>query len=286
MLKKYRKMITVIVEPMDLYIPAVGYEGGLRIGELAGLRWKNINFLDWGAKLKVHGKTGERVVPIVMSASYLRQWLLDHPAYDVKTGEIDPNALVFVRINGSKAGQPMSYQMFTKVIRKSAERAGVKKRVYPHILRHSRATVLANYLTEQQMNLYFGWVQGPDMPAVYVHLSGRDIEGAIKKMHGLEVEEENNRIQPRKCPRCGELNTPHARFCHKCGLVLDEKERIEALMQETKVIPELMSEILENPELRDKFKRVLLLAESLEGNPKAMEMLSQLVEEVGNSVLN
>ena len=40
----------------------------------------------------------------------------------------------------------MSYQMFAKVIKKATAKAGIKKRVYPHILRHTRATVLANYL--------------------------------------------------------------------------------------------------------------------------------------------
>ncbi len=120
-----------------------------------------------------------------MAASYLREWLIRHPAYDIKSGEIDPSILVFVRINGKDAGKPVSYIMFAKVIKRASERTGIKKRVYPHILRHSKATVLANYLTEQQMNVYFGWVQGSDMPAVYVHLSGRDIEGAIKRVCGL-----------------------------------------------------------------------------------------------------
>lgn len=38
---------------------------------------------------------------------------------------------------------------------------------------------MANYLTESQMNAYFVWVQGSGMPAVYVHLSGRDVDGEI-----------------------------------------------------------------------------------------------------------
>jgi len=75
------------------------------------------------------------------------------------------------------------------------------------------------------MNIYFGWVQGSDIPSIYVHLSGRDIECAIKRIYGLEEEEEDKTIKPIKCPRCGEVNTPQARFCHKCGLPLDEKER-------------------------------------------------------------
>jgi len=154
------RMIEAAVNERDRAIIAVGYEAGLRIGELASLTWGNVIWTEWGAKIKVHGKTSERVIPIVMAASYLKEWMIVHPAYDVKSGEIDPNALVFVRTSGKDAGKPMSYQMFAKVIKKAAAKAGIKKRVYPNILRHTRATVLANNLTEQQMNIFFGWVQG------------------------------------------------------------------------------------------------------------------------------
>jgi hypothetical protein len=44
---------------------------------------------------------------------------------------------------------------------------------------------MANYLTEAQMNAYFGWVQGSGMPSVYVHLSGRDIDDAVLKANGI-----------------------------------------------------------------------------------------------------
>jgi integrase/recombinase XerD len=44
---------------------------------------------------------------------------------------------------------------------------------------------MANYLTEAQMNVYFGWTQGSDMPGVYVHLSGRDIDDAVLNANGI-----------------------------------------------------------------------------------------------------
>ena len=270
------RMIEAADNIRDKAIIALGYEAGLRIGELASIRWKNVVWTDWAAKIKVHGKTGERVIPVVMAASYLRQWMVDHPAYDIRTGEIDPNALVFVRINGKDAGKPMSYQMFAKVIKKAAERAGIKKRVYPHILRHSRATVLANYLTEQQMNIFFGWVQGSDMPAVYVHLSGREIEGAIKKIYGLETEEEEKRAKPKKCPRCNELNAPTARFCARCGLLLDEKERLKIQMEEPEMVSELMEAVLKNPALLEKFREMLKVVEMIEKNPKLLQAILEL----------
>jgi integrase/recombinase XerD len=44
---------------------------------------------------------------------------------------------------------------------------------------------MANYLTEAKMNAYFGWIQGSDMPSIYVHLSGRDIDDAVLKANGI-----------------------------------------------------------------------------------------------------
>ena len=35
------------------------------------------------------------------------------------------------------------------------------------------------------MNTYFGWIQGPEMSSIYVHLSGRDIDYAILKANGV-----------------------------------------------------------------------------------------------------
>ena len=70
-------------------------------------------------------------------------------------------------------------------LNKIAKKAGINKKIHPHLFRHSRGTYMANYLTEAQMNAYFGWVQGSGMPSIYVHLSGRDIDDAVLKANGI-----------------------------------------------------------------------------------------------------
>jgi site-specific recombinase XerD len=67
----------------------------------------------------------------------------------------------------------------------SLKKAGLNKRVYTHLLRHTRATELASILTEAQMKELLGWTQSSDMPSVYVHLSGRDVDSAFLKAHGI-----------------------------------------------------------------------------------------------------
>jgi len=56
-------------------------------------------------------------------------------------------------------------------------------------------------------------------------------------------------------------------------------------MEESKIMPDLMAKILEDPRLRERFKGIMSLAESLEGDPKAMQMLVQFIEELGKKEL-
>jgi ribosomal protein L40E len=115
------------------------------------------------------------------------------------------------------------------LIRRIAERVGITKKVNPHIFRHSRATHLATHLTEAQMNEYFGWVQGSNMASTYVHLSGRDVDDALMRMHGMAPVEQDKKgtFSPIKCTRCNQLNPPTGKFCTQCGGILD----IEAAME-------------------------------------------------------
>lgn len=48
---------------------------------------------------------------------------------------------------------------------------------------------MANNFTEAQMNMYFGWVRGSNMPSICVHLSGRDIDDAVLKANGIVQKE-------------------------------------------------------------------------------------------------
>ncbi|AIY90462.1 TPA_asm: integrase [Geoglobus acetivorans pleomorphic virus 1] len=268
------EMIEAADNPRDKALIAVGYEGGFRIGELGNLKikdiiWVNSSNGELKARVKVKGKTGERVVPLVLSAQYLWRWLENHPNRD------DPESYVFCSLSQRNWGEPMQYQSFRKIIEKVARQAGIKKRVYPHILRHSRATVLANHLTEAQMCEYFGWVQGSGMPAIYVHLSGRDIDKAIDKLYGLEDEErEDTGVKPKKCPRCGYLNAPTDFYCGRCALILDESKRVELEMEEMKFMKEVMD--MMDPETIRKAKEMVELVEKMRSNPELFNLLLQI----------
>jgi len=218
------------------------YESGCRIGELLALQIKHVKIDNFGAVLLVNGKTGQRRVRVIASAPKLQQWIENHP---LKT---DPNAPLWVTVGTNSRNKVWNYGTAKEVLKKLVKKAGIKKRIYPHLFRHTRATHLANHLTEAQMKQYFGWVQGSKMASIYVHLSGRDVDKALLKLNGIKVEEDEKEpeFKPKVCPRCKARNSPDAKFCSKCGMCLDESMAVQ--VDELKLKAEkLVTELVKNP---------------------------------------
>ena len=82
-------------------------------------------------------------------------------------------------------------------MRKIAKRTGIEKNVNPHNFRHSRATDLANWMTEAQMDKFFGWILGRKMASVYIHLSGRDIDKVVLRIYGKIKENAHEQLKTR-----------------------------------------------------------------------------------------
>lgn len=176
--KEVNKLIENVSDIKYKTMIAVLYESGLRTGEFFKLRMKDVKFDDYGCVLIVNGKVGMRRVRIVKTSNLLKKWVFMHPYRDV------PESPLWISSNWKKI---TSYRHFRRVLKKLAKRIGINKRIYPYLFRHSRATHLANHLTEAQMNVYFGWTQGSKMPSTYVHLSGRDIDKAILRINGIDL---------------------------------------------------------------------------------------------------
>lgn len=270
-----KKMIEAADHPRNRVIIAVLYEGGLRIGELASLKIKNIAFDEHGAVLKVCGKTGERMVRVVGSASLISQWLQMHPRRD------DKEAPLWVNLSSNYKKEGITYQGIRQNLKRIAEKAGVKKNITPHIFRHSRATHLARHLTEAEMNVYFGWVQGSDMPATYVHLSGRDVDDKILQVEGVKTKEQqkDDELKPIECPRCQYINSPVNRYCGRCGTVLDEGERVKLEVKGRQLVKELPDLAAADPGFLEDVKKFLEIIEIFEKRPELFIHLKATVEE-------
>jgi len=268
------KMIKAADHPRDKAIIGLLYEAGLRVGELASLKIKNIEFNEYGAAIKVRGKTGERRVMIVSFASLVAKWLEMHPRRD------DKEAPLWVNLSTNYDKEGIRYEGIAQNIKRIAEKAGVKKSINLHLFRHSRATHLAKHLTEAEMNVYFGWVQGSDMPATYVHLSGRDVDEKIMQIHGLKPKDKDKKdvLQPKECPRCKYINAPVSRYCGRCGTVLDEEERIKLELKSRQVSKDFPDLSMEDVKLLEEMRKFRDLLELFEKHPDLFKRMRAMVE--------
>ena len=161
-------------------------------------------------------------------------------------------------MNSKNETKPLSYPALAKILRVAVERTGIMKKVSPHKLRHSRATFLASRITESQMNAVFGWKQGSDMPSIYVHLSGRDVDDAILGVYGLSnKKEEKPTLTPRICPRGNQSNIYYGKFCSKCGLALDINAAVQLEKARLKT-DTIMNMLMDDPEFKELLKKKLL----------------------------
>ncbi len=220
--KDVDKLMEVSEYPRDKAFVSLLYESGCRIGEIGSMTISNVNFDKYGTVITVSGKTGSRKIRVIASTPHLRTWLNAHPLKD------DKDKPLWIKIGVRNRNKAMGYDSFRMVLGRLFKKVGINKRHNPHLFRHSRATYMANYLTEFQMNQYFGWIQGSDMPATYVHLSGKDVDKAILEMNGLEQKKsEKEEAKVRVCPRCEAINDTKASYCDRCSFILDEKEAVK-----------------------------------------------------------
>lgn len=241
------KMLAEAAEnPRDKAFILTHYDGGFRIGETLSMKLLNVEFDKYSAVVRVDGKTGPRRVRLTFAAPALAFWISIHPLRN------EPDASLWVGVGTVGKNKPLSYAGARALLRRLARKIGLKKRIYTHLMRHSRATELANILTEAQMKEHLGWVPGSDMPSTYVHLSGRDVDGALLKAHGIEVDKEVKMhvgLTLTKCYSCGRSVNSDSQFCPSCGMVLDPKAAVMLEEERTKA-DHIMDMLMQDEEVR------------------------------------
>jgi integrase/ribosomal protein S27AE len=231
------------------------YESGARIGEILPLKIKHLSFDRHGALVYLSGKTGDRKVRLVASVIALQEWLNEHPRKN------NPDAYLWCKVpmpnNPKWKNQHLSYGFISRLLKELAVKAEVKKKVNPHAFRHARATFMARHLKEPEMRQFFGWGRDSEMPSIYVHLSGRDVDSSVLGIYGIKEAKKDQEptLKVQSCPRCQEHNDPASRFCGKCGLPLNQPyagDRLEVLVVELlKIVAET------NPGIKDRFRELV-----------------------------
>ncbi len=86
----------------------------------------------------------------------------------------DKDEYLFTGLQGQNLHQAMKYYDARKLLINLKARTGIDKRIYPHLFRHSMASLLASKFPEAPLENQMGWVHGSKMTSIYVHLSMRD----------------------------------------------------------------------------------------------------------------
>ena len=115
----------------DKAIMELFYSSGLRLSELAGLRWEQLDLAS--GMVTVTGKGNRtRMVPVGrMASEALLEWRKVRGEY-----ASFEQPFVFV----SKRGTPIATRTIQARIRYWAKRQGIPQNIYPHLLRHSFAS--------------------------------------------------------------------------------------------------------------------------------------------------
>jgi hypothetical protein len=191
-----------------------------------------------------------RQILVINCVPYLQDLINQHP------DNTNPEAFLWFNSRSNL----LSYQRISAILKQASKRAGIKKRIHPHLLRHTRATYLASFMSDGQLKKYMGW-SSSRMIGIYTHLSGKDSDEAIFRANGLEVKKETKKpvMEPKKCLRCQEVNEATNICCKKCGLPLEKVEAERILKEDIKrnQADDVMNKLLNDPEVLDLIKKKL-----------------------------
>ena len=273
-------LITHSLNIRDKAMWAVQYEAGVRIGEFCSLRLKHVKRDDRGFLIAVDGKTGARKVRLHTSQVELAAWINTHPLKD------NPEAPLWVTLNGKfNRMKPASVRIQLK---KTCKRAGITKRVFPHLFRHSEITRLVLKVPDLAMKARHGLSANSKMLSRYAHLNQDDLDDSYFTGIGVKVPEKQEQERSLKtCEKCQTVNAPENDLCNSCqqpltletAILLDtqaEKEK-EAFVAENKKIKSKVSDLEETIlEMKSEStnQTALMIAELLK-NPETRKMFTE-----------
>jgi len=132
-LSESQVQVTIALEqnPRNQTILRLLYYGGLRVSELCGLKWRNLQSRGAIGQVTVYGK-GDKTRVVVLPGELWFQLLQLRSG----AGEDEP---VFASRNRDRGGHMHRYSV-DRIVKAAAKRAGIQGDVSPHWLRHAHAS--------------------------------------------------------------------------------------------------------------------------------------------------
>jgi site-specific recombinase XerD len=214
------KLIKVCQNPRDKALIHFLLDAGVRRSELLSITYGGVKFTDGGVEVSVPPKknaTEGRRVFCVHCTKDMRIWWESHP---LKT----PDSYFFCSAY-NPYGQFSHQGLFTQ-LKKIAKRAGFEENIYPHLFRHSSASIFTTLdgMNSFKINKRYGWKLSSKMADVYAHLTGRESDDDVKRAFGAPIRKKiDKNMEVLICPRCEETNNVGDDRCWRCRTALSPK---------------------------------------------------------------
>lgn len=246
--EEVKKMVDVASTARDKALISFLYETGTRIGEVGRARWGDLTPDATGIGVTIYDEKTRKLRHgrIVAYRDIISLWSREYP-------NISPDSPIFI---DRYRHQALEYAAMIKIIKKTAIKAGITKRVHAHLFRKSRVTHMRNngYSESVIKKMIWGNLDTRVFRS-YCMLSDNDIDDELDQRAGVmaPTPKKPSPLLPRVCPECGFVSSPGSEWCGKCMMPLTDEARdhreqlIQDVIQHPDVIPEAYQRMKDNP---------------------------------------
>lgn len=224
----------------DAFIITATYELAAIPKDIVNIRIGHVMLNEKYAQITISAKGRERTNPIVLSYSYLRSLLNDHPFKNNKDAYLVISTQTYKKIGArhiwyilkhlrNKLDAMFNHKQLGETELKIAEQL-FKKPWNPYILRHSSLTSKGDFLNDNSLKIIAGWSANTRVPKRYLHK--RDAIKPILQHYGIVEEEGKKVVKQNVCSKCQFINSPKAKYCEKCSFILSPEAWEEVKKEE------------------------------------------------------